>query len=135
MASRWDIKCSASRCPFKRLKIESKKDAERHAAAHRKTCGELHQVAIDEVKPLSKRLRVGDRVKVKKDRATELRAEAARAGWQVDTEAIRIVERLDNFGPGGGKRAFVEGPPYAFNSRDVDLAWNDDDERRRGLGL
>lgn len=136
MASRWDIRCGAPRCPFARKRIDSKSDAKRHAAAHERTCGALHKVALEEVKPLSNTVRVGDRIRLKESATGEYRAACLKAGWEgVDLGAIRTVERIDQFGTGGRPRLFFEGPPFAFYPSDVQLAWNSDDERRQGLGL
>lgn len=136
MASRWDIRCKADRCPFVRKGIESKQDAKRHAASHTRTCGANHDVGLDEVKPLSSTVRKGDRIKLKEDAIPGYRQACVAAGWtDVDLGKIRTVERIDEFGTGGRPRLFFEGPPFAFYPSDVQLAWNSDDERRKGLGL
>jgi hypothetical protein len=131
--STWNIKCTAPACQFGRERIESKSVAKRHADAHSQWGN--HKVDLLEVKPLSKKIRVNDRIRLKDDRANAVVNDCKRAGWSIDHSAIRIVERIDDFGPGGSERLFVEGPPFAFRTSDVMLAWNSDDERRKGLGL
>jgi hypothetical protein len=76
---------------------------------------------------------VGDRIRLKEEKVFEYTQACEAAGWTLDLNAIRIVIREDKFNPGGGRRLFVEGPPFAFASMDVQLAWNTEDERRREL--
>lgn len=77
---------------------------------------------------------VGDIIRLKADMAPQFREACKLAGWpDIDPHAVREVIRIDTFNPGGGKRLFVEGPPFAFSSRDVALAWTDTEERRKML--
>lgn len=133
MASRWDIKCGM--CKFARHKIASKNDAKRHANSHSRTCGAEHVVKLEEVKPLSNVVRVGDRIRLKESAVSEYKKACNAAGWDCDLMKVRVVERIDKFGTGGRNRLFFEGPPFAFYPSDVQLAWNNDDERREWLGL
>ena len=77
----------------------------------------------------------GDRIKLRPD--AELRQafvnDCRKVGWDVDPDAIRIVTREDKWNPGGGRRLFVEGPPFAYSSVTVCLAWNTEKERREFL--
>ena len=131
--STWTIRCLENGCRFRRDKIETKNDAKRHAKAHSQLHGE-GQVEIEEIESLPNTVLVGDRIKVKDDAAGPILAACKKAGWDIDLRAIRIVERIDPFGAGGNDRLFVEGPPFAFLRNQVQLAWNNDDERRRALG-
>ena len=82
---------------------------------------------------LPTRVQVGDRVKLKAD-AVAPYVEACRlAGYDFDPHATFVVIRKDNFLPGGGERLFIDAPPHALGSRDVQLAWNSDGERREML--
>ena len=76
---------------------------------------------------------VGDRIKIKEGHRSALTEDCRRAGWDVDADAIRTVTREDPWNPGGGRRLFVDGPPFAFSSMQVELAWNTEDERRAML--
>lgn len=76
---------------------------------------------------------VGDRIKIKRDLATAWVSDCASAGWDVDPDEIRTVTRDDPFNPGGGRRLFVDGPPFAFSTNQVELAWNSPEERREML--
>jgi hypothetical protein len=73
---------------------------------------------------------VGDRIKLKESVRSAFVADCRKAGWDVDPDAIRIVTREDPFNPGGGRRLFVDGPPFCFATNQVELAWNTEDERR-----
>lgn len=77
---------------------------------------------------------VGDLVRVKESIRARMMVDAKTAGFTFDPEAAREVVRTDQFCPGGGVRLFIEGAPFAFSSRDVDLAWPDGpqgEQRRR----
>jgi hypothetical protein len=83
---------------------------------------------------LPKQPQVGDKVRLKEERMVAYAAACKAAGWaNFDQYAVHVVTREDPFNPGGGRRLFVDGPPYAFASTDVKLAWNTEDERRREL--
>jgi len=85
---------------------------------------------LDDTLPeLPRQPQKGDRIRVKEASHHEVREACKAAGWFVNVEAIRIVTRTDKFGPGGSRRLFVEGPPFAFNERDVEIAWNDTERR------
>ena len=77
----------------------------------------------------------GDKIKLRPD--VNMRrafvSDCRKAGWDVDPDAIRVVVRQDKYNPGGGKRLFVEGPPFAYSSQMVCLAWNSETERREFL--
>jgi hypothetical protein len=120
---------------FKRLGIETKSDAKRHASSHSGIGGKAHEVVIAEKEALSNAVRKGDRIKLKEDAILPYREACKAAGWDVNLEAVRTVQRIDTFGTGGRERLFVEGPPFAFYKSDVQLAWNSDQERREALGL
>jgi len=85
------------------------------------------------VPELPSRPQVGDRIKLKPSKALAYRTACEAAGWELNTDAIRVVVRADPYLPGGGRRLFVDGPPTCLSERDVDLAWNNDDERRQAL--
>lgn len=76
---------------------------------------------------------VGDRIKIKPGVASAFVADCLKSGWDVDPDQIRTVTREDPWNPGGGRRLFVDGPPFAFSSMQVELAWNTEDERREML--
>lgn len=76
---------------------------------------------------------VGDRIKLKEEVHYRWTCETKACGWNLDPYAIREVIREDGFGPGGSRRLFVDGPPYAYSPQDVKLAWNSDQERREAL--
>lgn len=77
---------------------------------------------------------VGDIIRLKADMAPQFRAACIAAGWpDIDPHAVREVIRIDPYNPGGGKRLLVEGPPFAFSSRDVALAWSTEEDRRKML--
>lgn len=76
---------------------------------------------------------VGDRIKIKESHRRALEEDCTKAGWAVDVDAIRTITREDPWNPGGGRRLFVDGPPFAFSSTQVELAWNTEDERREML--
>lgn len=76
---------------------------------------------------------VGDRVRLKPEKIDEYNRTCIAAGFgSVDFSSPRTVIRDDPFCPGGGRRLFVEEAPFAFSSRDVELAW-DGDARRTEL--
>ena len=133
MAEKWKINCSAQNCKFAGGVYESKTKAERLAGQHGGWPG--HTVTVDEIKPLAKTIRVRDRIKIKPDKAKEIADACKRAGWDINLGAIRVVTRIDSFGPGGGDRLYVDGAPFMFARNQVELAWNSDDERRAGLGI
>lgn len=127
----FDLVCKT--CGKERRKIASKKDAQRHSANH---AGGQHDVSIVERVPLSTTVRIGDRVRLKPEAVKRYEADCKAAGWDdVNLESVRVVTRKDAFGTGGRVRLFIEGPPFALYPSDVLLAWNDDDERRKALGL
>ena len=120
---------------FARNEIALKSDAKRHAKAHSDIGGASHVVNVFEKESLSNAVRVGDLIRLKDDKRMPYFEACKAAGWDVNLEAIRKVTRIDHFGTGGRERLFVEGPPFAFYPSDVTLAWNNDEERRKGLGL
>lgn len=75
----------------------------------------------------------GDLVKLKSERITSVIQACEAAGYEVDPYAIRTVTRVDPYAAGGGQRLYVEGAPHMFFPRDVSLAWNTDDERKKML--
>jgi hypothetical protein len=129
--STFDLVCKT--CGKSKNGLGSKKEAERHSAAH---AGGQHQVEIKERVPLSPTVRIGDRIKLKPDAVKEYQKACVAAGWtDVDLEAVRVVTHKDAHGTGARPRLFFEGRPFAFYPGDVVLAWNSDDERRKALGL
>jgi hypothetical protein len=77
---------------------------------------------------------VGDIIRLKADLAPEFKRDCELAGWpDIDPHAVHVVVRKDKWNPGGGERLFVDGPPFAFRSCDVALAWKTEDERRQML--
>lgn len=87
----------------------------------------------DEIPELPRQPQVGDRVRLKENCFVQYIESCKRAGWDFDPYVIRTIVREDKFNPGGGRRLFVEGPPYCFASTDVKLAWSSEDDRRREL--
>lgn len=87
----------------------------------------------DELPELPRQAQVGDRIRIKPERIDAYKLACARAGWDVDFYAIRTVIREDPYQPGGGRRLFVDGPPFCFGGTDVVLAWNTEGERREEL--
>ena len=89
----------------------------------------------DVLPDLPKEIVTGDRIKLRDD--PELRqafvSDCRKAGWNVDPNAIRVVTSQDKWNPGGGRRLFVEGPPFAYSSTMVCLAWNSENARREFL--
>lgn len=88
---------------------------------------------VDTRPELPHQAQVGDRIRIKESHRSALEADCVKARWSVDVDAIRTVTREDPFNPGGGRRLFVDGPPFAFSSQQVELAWNTEDERREML--
>lgn len=76
---------------------------------------------------------VGDRIRLRHEKVAEYEAACKLAGYDFDPHAVYVVQRDDNFCPGGGRRLFIGVPPHALGSRDVQLAWNSDRERRAML--
>lgn len=78
----------------------------------------------------------GDRIVVKESARNQLAQDCKDAGWLIETTQVRVVVRTDPFGPAGSRRLFVDGPPFAFNPRDVQLAWKEgpqSPERQKAL--
>lgn len=68
----------------------------------------------------------GDRVKLKAERITEYQQASKLAGWDdFDAYATREVTRVDPWASGGGSRLYIEGPPFMFLPRDVNLTLGD----------
>lgn len=66
---------------------------------------------------------VGDLIRVREDHRNAIAEACELAGWDVDLERVREVIREDPWAPGGGRRLFVDGPPFAFTALQVQLAW------------
>lgn len=75
----------------------------------------------------------GDRIRLKPERMKAYDEAMALAGWNYDRYQVRTVIRQDRFASGGGRRLFVDGPPFCFGGTDVILAWNTEQERREFL--
>ena len=86
----------------------------------------------DVLPDLPKEIVAGDRIKLRDDPSMRQAfvTDCRKAGWEVDPDAIRIVIRDDKWNPGGGRRLFVEGPPFAYSSQMVCLAWSREQDRR-----
>ena len=78
-------------------------------------------------------VQVGDRVRLREAKRAEYAEACKLAGWDFEAGAIYVVRRKDEFCPGGGERLFIDVPPHALGSRDVDLAWSDENDRREML--
>lgn len=79
---------------------------------------------------------VGDLVRLNGERRVAVTQACNAAGWPIDPFAAREVIRADPFNPGGGRRLFVDGPPFAFTPMQVELAWKDGPqcaERRKAI--
>lgn len=77
---------------------------------------------------------VGDRIKLKPERAIAFYEACTAAGYlDFTANTVHEVKRIDEYAPGGGRRLFVERQPFCFTDRDVILAWNTNDERRLAL--
>lgn len=68
---------------------------------------------------------VGDMVRIKESHRNDIVTACRAAGWHVDVDEVRTILREDPFSPGGGRRLFVDGPPFAFTPMQVELAWKD----------
>ena len=73
---------------------------------------------------------VGDKVRVKPERISVLAKACELAGYDVDLYAVLTITKEDPFGPGGGRRLYVEGAPHMFSPSDVILAWDAQCEER-----
>lgn len=89
---------------------------------------------LDDVRPdLPHQAQVGDRIRLKPERMQEYNDACKLAGYEYDPYAIRLVTREDKYNPGGGRRLFVDGPPHCFAASDVNLAWSNEEDRRKAL--
>lgn len=132
---KWRIKCSAPDCKFVGggTVYGQKTKAERLSKQHGGWPG--HSTTVEEIKALSKTIRVGDRIKLKEECGLAVETDCKKAGWNINRRAIHEVRRIDHFGPGGSTRLVIDVPPFMLRPSDVMLAWNSDDERRAGLGI
>lgn len=88
---------------------------------------------VDDRPALPTQARVGDLIRLKEAKIKEYERACESAGWQFDGNAIYTVLRDDGFLPGGGRRLFINVPPHALGSRDVELAWSNEEDRRVAL--
>jgi hypothetical protein len=89
---------------------------------------------IEDLRPdLPHQPQIGDRIRIKEEFSQQLRNDCKAAGWDVDPNEVRVVIRCDEFGPGGSRRLFVDGPPFAFNPAHVDYAWEKQGDERRAM--
>lgn len=79
---------------------------------------------------------VGDKVRINPTHRNAIVTACQAAGWDIDVDEVRTVLREDPYCPGGGRRLFVDGPPFAFAAMQVELAWPDgpqSDARRKAI--
>lgn len=127
--TQWRLSCRAPNCGYTR-KVGSEKERDRWTGIHQ-AVGKGHQIEAAEEIPLPTSPQVGDRVRLKQEKAPELLKACKAAGYDFDPETIVTIQRED-FRP-AGRALWFDRAPWSFYASDLELAWSSDQERREAL--